>query len=135
MSSPCGENVARSHRITVTVAVALAILVGSVVRPRWFGVAGTANTAGLTAWLHLVGYAALGATVVPFFGSRWRGLAVAVVVATAYGAGIELLQFGLAYRTASSVDFAVNGLGATLGVAARGAYRRRRAPPSPTNEG
>ena len=135
MSSRCGEYVARFHRMTVTVAVALALLVGSVVRPRWLGVVGAANTVGLTAWLHLVGYAVLGAAVVPFFGAGWRGLVVAVVVATAYGAGIELLQFGLAYRTASLVDFAVNGLGAMLGVAIRGAYRRRRAPPASTNGG
>ncbi|GAB6860436.1 hypothetical protein JCM17092_05250 [Haloplanus litoreus] len=123
----------RSHRISITVVVAVSLLVASVLNPRWLGAAGPGTVAGITVWLHLLGYAVLGATVVPFFGSGWRGMAVAVAVATAYGAGIELLQFGLAYRTASLADFATNGLGAVLGVAVRGGYRRRS--PVPPGEG
>jgi len=135
MPSPCAENVSRFHRTSVTVVVAFSLLVASVLNPRWIGATGPATTTGITAWLHLVGYAVLGATVVPFFGVGWRGMAVAVAVATAYGAGIELLQFGLAYRTASLADFVINGLGAIGGVAVRGAYRRRRVSPSPADEG
>ncbi|WP_251341523.1 antibiotic resistance protein VanZ [Haloplanus halophilus] len=115
----------RTRRSSITVGLALALLVASVLNPRWLGASGP-GSAG-TAWLHLVGYAALGAALVR---PGWRGAAVAVVVATGYGAGIELLQAGLAHRTASLADAAINGAGATLGVAGRIALRRGRSPPT-----
>jgi VanZ family protein len=105
--------------------VAFALLGASVLDPRWIGVGGAGPSLGLTAWLHLVGYAALGAALDPRAGPGRRGAAVAVVIATGYGAGIELLQLGLAARTASLADAAVNGLGATLGVTARRTLERR----------
>jgi VanZ family protein len=97
------------------VAVAVALLVASVVDPRWIGASGVARTPGLTTALHLFGYAAFGTAVVAVVGiDRWW---VAVVVSAAYGAFVELLQFGLAYRTAGLVDAGVNGVGAAVGVA------------------
>jgi len=107
--------VARVPRLDTTVAVA--ILGASVLNPRWIGPSGPETVLGLAAWLHLVGYATLGATLRPRFSPGWCGAAVAVVLVTGYGAGIECLQSFLTYRTASVLDAAINGFGASLGVA------------------
>ncbi|GAB3325833.1 hypothetical protein GCM10027355_28390 [Haloplanus salinarum] len=125
MSPECAENVSRTSRTSITVAVALAILGASVLNPRWIGASGADAVLGLTAWFHLVGYAALGAALRPRFRPGWRGAAVAVALATGYGAGIECLQSALAFRTASLVDAAINGTGALLGVAVRDGVERR----------
>jgi len=117
--------VARVPRLATTVAVA--ILGASVLNPRWIGPSGPDAVLGLAAWLHLVGYAALGAALRPRFSPGWCGVAVAVVLATGYGAGIECLQSLLTYRTASALDAAINGIGASLGVVLRCAVERRRA--------
>ena len=120
------------HRSTLTVAAGLALLVGSVVNPDWFGSSGA--DAATVSWLfHLVGYAALAAAARPLFGPGWRGAAAAVAVATGVGAGIELVQLGLAYRTGSVADAALNAVGAAAGVVAAGAVRRRPCASSPTD--
>jgi VanZ family protein len=104
--------------------MAAALLVAATIDPRWIGASGPAGIQAVTALAHLVGYAAFGAAVVATLGREWRWAAVAV--AAGYGAGIELLQVGLAYRTGSLVDVAVNCAGAALGVVAWGAVSRSR---------
>jgi VanZ family protein len=121
--------VSRSHPHAPTVAFALAILVASAANPRWLGTAGAQSLPALAPALHFVAYAVLAAVVVPLVGIDLRGVAAAVLLATAYGAGMELLQAGLAYRTASVADLAVNGVGAVLGGTARAVRKRRASDP------
>ncbi len=104
---------------------------------------------GLDKWVHGVGYAAVSATfarartsggtgaarpkatdsTVPTgSGPRWRVALAAVLVGTAVGGGVELLQTALATRTASFADAAANGVGAACGalVWLRSSTRPRR---------
>jgi hypothetical protein len=111
------------HRSTPTVTVGSVVLLGSVVNPAWLGSSG-ADAASLSWVFHLVGYAALAAAVRSLSGPGWRGAAAAVVVATGFGAGVELVQLGLEYRTGSVADAALNAGGAVAGVAMRVAADR-----------
>ncbi|WP_248897403.1 VanZ family protein [Haloplanus halobius] len=95
-----------------------ALLVASVVRPPG---AESAATGWLppSAWFHAAGYA--GVTLVLSYALRaarddWRRLLGAFACATVVGAGIELVQMGLPYRTFSVGDVLVNAAGAALAV-------------------
>jgi VanZ family protein len=114
------------HRSIIMVAVGTGILLGSVVDPASLGSSG--DGAAVLSWVfHLVGYAALAAAVRPLVGPGWRGTAAAVAVATGFGAGVELVQLPLAYRTGSVADAALNAVGAVVGVTMRVAVDRRAA--------
>lgn len=105
----------------VAAAVALALLFASVVPvPAATPSAGPADAVGFTTWLHAVGYALLAVALVRTraFRSNPRSLLAAALVATCYGASVEVVQATLPYRTASLVDAGVNAGGAALGVAA-----------------
>jgi VanZ family protein len=86
-------------------------------------------TTGLGTWdlvlrklAHAAEFALLGALVY-----RWLGRApLAVVVASAYAATDELHQAFVPGRAASPVDWAIDTAGVVIGVAAYGAYLRRR---------
>jgi VanZ family protein len=112
------------HRSIITVAVGLALISGSVVHPDWLGSSG-ADTAAFSWAFHLVGYAVLAAAVRRSFGPEWRGAAAAVAVATGVGAGVELVQLGLAYRTGSVADAVLNAAGSIAGVTAARVARYR----------
>jgi VanZ family protein len=120
---------------TIPVGVAAALLVASVVNPRWLGPASAAAGPDLSLVAHVVGYAALAAVVVGPLGGGRRGVVAAVVLATGYGAGMELLHLGLAYRTASVVDLAANGVGAAAGAAAWLVRRRLSASSRAVDDG
>lgn len=63
---------------------------------------------------HFLGYAALAAALALALLSRRLGVAIggAFVGASGYGVLMELLQFGLPYRTFSYLDVAINASGA-----------------------
>ncbi|WP_430503922.1 VanZ family protein [Haloparvum sp. PAK95] len=115
----------------LAIAVGVAILAASVVR-----VPGepspTPGPVGLTDPFHLVGYAAL-AVAVALALSKQRELtrdghvaAVAVAVATLFGVGVELVQAPIPWRSFAVADAAINALGAVVGVAVLGGWRRWR---------
>jgi VanZ family protein len=96
----------------VALAWALAVLAASVVDP---GVAGTLG-AETTLHVHAAAYAGLALAVgYALLAADRRSLLVAVAIATLFGAGVELVQWPLAYRTASALDAAVNAVGAVGG--------------------
>ena len=102
-------------RHAVAVGLALAILLASVVEPGDGG-RSTVFGIGITAYLHLLGYGTL-AFAIGY--ARWsadrRTQLVAVGVATAYGALIELIQGTIPYRTMSALDVLLNAVGAVVG--------------------
>ncbi|MFB6108508.1 MAG: VanZ family protein [Haloplanus sp.] len=113
------------RRREATVFVVVALFVASVVDPRWAGLAEVPTVGGVS-WLHLVGYATLAAVI-----DRGRSHpAVPVALAVGYGFLLELVQFGVPYRTFSLLDAATNAAGACLGVGLirlRGRLLARRA--------
>lgn len=105
----------RPFRYAVVLSCAIFVLYASLTDP---GDAGPSTLFGVetTVYLHLVAYAALaGAVGYALLAADGRALLVAATVAAAYGAGVELLQGLVAYRTASAFDALVNGAGAVLG--------------------
>jgi len=112
----------RPVRYALVVGCAVAILYASVVDPTGGapgeGVSRTLPGAGGTAHLHLLAYAALAALVAHArLAADRRTLAVAVAFATLFGAGIELLQGALPYRTMAASDVVLNAVGAAAGAA------------------
>jgi hypothetical protein len=120
--------VSRKPRYDRPITVVLALLLASVVDPGWLGSAG-GSAAALAPAFHLVGYAVLGAVVRPAFAPGWRGTLAAVAVVVAVGAGVEGVQAGLPYRTASAADAAINGVGGLLGASVRGFLGRGSSTP------
>lgn len=115
--------VPRSVRWTLVAAVLVTILIFSVVRPPGGGpVTGPFGVVPLSMWLHGVAYAGLAATLAYALqtSSRpdWQVLCGVFALAAAYGAGIELLQSTLAYRTFDTADILVNAGAAALAVTA-----------------
>ncbi|MFB6234178.1 MAG: VanZ family protein [Halopenitus sp.] len=111
------------------IAVGVAILAASVVRvpdeP-------TPNTGlvGRTDLFHIAGYAAL-ALVVAVTLSENRELprsihVGAVAVATLFGVGIELVQAPIPWRSFAVADAVSNAVGAVVGAAVLGCWRRWR---------
>ena len=72
-----------------------------------------------TAPFHLIGYAVLGALTVDAIGPRRGTLIFAVLFAAGVGAGIEVLQSTIPWRTFAIADLAINTLGALVGVSIR----------------
>lgn len=110
------------------VAVALLILVASVVDPPSGGASGLGplGVVGVDKYYHAAAYAALASTVAWARGrSTLRALVLAVLVATGYGFGIELVQSTLPARSFDLVDALANAVGATLGATA---WRVARSP-------
>jgi glycopeptide antibiotics resistance protein len=104
-------------RYAVACGFALAILLASIIEPS-AGVPRTLFGVGFTVYLHVVAYAVLTAAIGYATRSADRGtLLVAVTVATAYGAGIELLQGTIPYRTMAAADVLINAIGALCGAA------------------
>ena len=114
--------VPRWLRWLLVVAVLATLLVFSVVRPP--GMTGRAlgplGVFPLTTWLHAIGYAGLAFVLAYAFRTSprpdWQVLCVVFALATAYGAGIELIQSTLAYRSFDVGDILVNALGAAVAV-------------------
>ncbi|WP_336021862.1 VanZ family protein [Halobellus salinisoli] len=80
---------------------------------------------GVLAWLLADGLGGRGGT--DGGGShRGRRLLIAVILASIVGLGVELAQAPLPVRTASTVDAAVNALGAVAGVGVREGIRAAR---------
>lgn len=97
------------------------VLLASVVDPGGGGGGlpprGPLGLVGVDKWLHLATYATLGfGAAYALLARRGRPLVVAAVAATAFGAGVEVVQAPLAARSADLADAAANGLGAALGV-------------------
>lgn len=113
------------------IAVGVAILAASVVR-----VPGepspTPGPVGLTDPFHLVGYAALAVAVAVTLSEHrepTRSIhvaAIAVAVATLFGVAIEIVQAPIPWRSFAVADAAVNAVGAVVGVAVLGGWRRWR---------
>lgn len=110
----------------LSVVIATAILVASVV-PVPTTPPSNPGMISLTDPFHLVGYAALAAALAATLpnGTRSKrdavvGSCAVIVIVTAYGFGIELLQASLSWRTFAVADAAVNAVGAVVGIAVRG---------------
>lgn len=84
---------------------------------------GTA-TIPVTAVGHLVGYGALAYCITRVSTATGVGAVTAVILATAVGAGIELLQVYVPTRSFAWTDIALNAGGATAGAGA-GVVRNR----------
>ena len=127
----------RSRRYRLAAVAWLLIVVGaSVVDPAVVlgtapsGSTGPLAVVGIDAFVvaHLIAYGVLGWLVVAVFDSDTdvrHGVIVAVVVATAVGVGIEVVQATLSTRTASTADALINAAGAVVGAGLGGAGRRR----------
>lgn len=116
------ESLPTSRRVRLAPAIlwALVVLVASVVDPGSGGLAttGPLGLVGLDKWLHVGAYATLSFLLAGGLAARSvRLLAVAAVLAAAYGAGVEAVQYPLAARSGDVLDGTANGLGAVLGVA------------------
>jgi VanZ family protein len=122
--------VPRSVRRLLVTAVLTAILVASIVRPPGAGrvVTGPFGVLPLSTWLHGVAYAGLAVVLAYALGSNprpnWQILVVVFAFATAYGAGIELIQSTLAYRSFETGDILVNAVAAALAAAGWGLFVR-----------
>ena len=100
------------------VACAIVILAASVADPSGTGAPRALFGIGVTVYLHFVAYAGLaGAIGHAVLSADRRALLLAAIIATLYGAGIELLQGMLSHRTMSAGDAAINAVGAALGAA------------------
>lgn len=107
----------RSLRYVGVVACAAVILYASVLNPG-DGAPTTLFGIGVTVYLHLVAYAGFaGAVGYALLAADRRALVVAAGASVLYGAGVEVVQGFLAYRTMSGFDVAVNTGGATAGTA------------------
>lgn len=108
----------RPRRILLVLGYALVVFVASVMPTPGGSLtpAGPLSLVGLDKWLHGVGYAGLGFGLALATGARRPDeIRTAVVVTGLYGAGIELVQALLPYRTFSVADMGANVFGAVLG--------------------
>jgi VanZ family protein len=104
--------------------LALVVLVASLVPGGGAAVSGPLGVVGLDKWLHALAYAALAGAVTYADGRAWVG----VLAAVAYGVLVELLQLGVPYRSASTLDAVADVVGALVGATVvatlAAAYRR-----------
>ena len=113
--------VPRWVRWSLVVAVLVTLLVASVVRPPATPPARDPfGLVPLSTWLHAIGYAGLAFVLAYALQTSprpdWQILCVVFAFATAYGAGIEVIQSTLAYRTFAVGDILVNAGGAAVAV-------------------
>jgi|GEM_PF-510553 len=114
--------VPRPVRWLLVAVVLVTILAFSVVRPPGTErlVTGPFGVLPLSTWLHGIGYAGLALVLAYALRTSprpdWQVLCAVFAFATAYGAGIELLQSTLAYRSFDTMDILVNAAAATLAV-------------------
>lgn len=107
----------RSLRYVGVLACAAVILYASVLNPGK-GTPETLFGVGVTVYLHVLAYAGFaGAVGYALLAADRRALLVAAGVSVLYGAGVELVQSFLSYRTMSAFDALVNAGGATIGAA------------------
>ncbi|KAB1186699.1 MULTISPECIES: VanZ family protein [Haloferax] len=108
----------RPRSTLVVVGYALVVLVVSVIPtpPGGLSPSGPLGLVGVDKWVHGIGYAGLSLGL--GFASQARRPAeirTVVVVASCYGACIELVQATLPYRSFSLADMGANVVGAVLG--------------------
>jgi VanZ family protein len=112
----------RSVRALATVLAALGILAASVTRPGAGPGPPLLGFEGADEVRHALSYAVLGLLVAwSLLHRRWsplRRLLVAAGLAFSWGVVVEVVQFPLAYRTASPLDATANLVGAAVGAAA-----------------
>lgn len=77
-------------------------------------VAGAGSYSGSNYLLHGLAYFGLSAVLVMHFHPTKHGIMESVILASAVGVGIELIQFNLTHRTFSVLDMMANTLGASL---------------------
>ncbi|MFW5963650.1 MAG: VanZ family protein [Natronomonas sp.] len=107
----------RSLRYAGVFACAVVILYASVLNPGE-GTPETLFGVGVTVYLHVVAYAGFaGAVGYALLAADRRALFLAATASVLYGAGVEVVQGFLAYRTMSAFDALVNAGGATVGAA------------------
>lgn len=105
----------RSLRYAGAAGCALVILYASVTEPG-DGVPRTLFGIGFTVYLHVIAYAGFtGAIGYAALSADRRTLLIAAGIATLYGAGIELLQGTIPYRTMALSDVFINAGGAAIG--------------------
>ncbi|WP_379813707.1 VanZ family protein [Halorientalis brevis] len=132
MQSPWRSLTAWPGRTGPAVLYAVIVFGGSVVPPPSSGIspAGPFGLVGADKWLHAATYAAFVVLVVY---ALWtvtpRLLVVAVVVASAYGAGLEVVQSFLPLRSFDLLDMLANVLGALLAGVVLWVLSRRSALP------
>lgn len=116
-------------RYVPAAAFAASVLVASVVDPSGGVPSSAVLGLGADKWLHLATYATL-ALLLAFaaLARTPRVLAAVVLLAAAYGGGIEAVQSFLPARTCDLADAAANAAGALLGAGAwyLAVVRRRR---------
>lgn len=101
---------ARSRWLVVAV-LAVVVLVASLVPGGGGSFSSPFGVVGADKWLHAFGYAVLAGAVTYADGRALVGVAAAV----AYGVLVELLQLGVPYRSASTLDAVADGVGALVG--------------------
>ena len=120
MTTPHGDAAngsSRFDRWRPSVAFAAVVLVASVVPiPESTSAASPGAGLGFTAAFHVVGYAILAALLARGTGRSLVGLVSAAAVATAFGFGIEVLQYPIPWRSFAWLDVLFNALGAVVGV-------------------
>jgi VanZ family protein len=117
MEWPPDLRATRRVRAVPAVCYAVVVLVASVVDPPAGGSVSTGplGLVGFDKWLHGLGYAVFAALLAyALWATTTRRLAVAVAAATAYGAGIEVVQSFLPFRSFDPLDALANTLGALL---------------------
>ncbi|WP_256684675.1 VanZ family protein [Halococcus qingdaonensis] len=115
MRSPSIPLVDRRVRYALVVLVAGVVLVASVVEASGTPSVGPLGLVGMDKWSHALAYAGVTATLA--YASIENGharLALAVGLAVAFGIGIEIVQWPIAYRTASVADALADAIGACL---------------------
>lgn len=117
-------------RWAVVCSAALTILVFSVVPPPGARrLAGPLGVLPLSTWLHGAAYAGLAVVLAYALQTSprpdWQVLLGVFLIATAYGAAVEVLQLTLPNRTFDPVDAVVNAAGAAVAVTAWKLFVRR----------
>jgi VanZ family protein len=122
----------RPLRYAAASAWALVVLYASAVEPTG-GPPSALLAVATTVHLHFLAYAVLAALAgYALLAADRRALVAAAGAAALYGAGVELLQGRLPYRTMSGFDAAVNAAGAVVGGLLWRAVARRFAAPTTT---
>ncbi|ELZ58143.1 MULTISPECIES: VanZ family protein [unclassified Haloferax] len=106
------------RRAAVALGYALGVFAASVAPtpPGSLAPMGPLGVVGLDKWVHAAGYAGLGFAFASAVRARGRDeVAAAVLAAGAFGAGIELVQAVLPYRSFGVADAGANLVGAVLG--------------------